>query len=248
MNYRGITRAAGTALVNCLRTSYLRSIAHTSADWQWSSRPTRVRCLSLDSMAPGLEDVRLSLAAETFGETPVTDMLALCTLVSKRQPQTLFEFGTFTGNTTLNLAMNMPASGRILTLDYSERERKTLGDTRWETSFDQRVIGRRFRETCYAERITQIFSDSYVFDAAPYMGTIDLVYVDACHEYEAVLNDSTKAFQMLSEDGLVVWHDYCRQFPGVCRYLDDLARSRDVFWIEGTKIAFCPARAPDRRR
>jgi predicted O-methyltransferase YrrM len=45
-------------------------------------------------------------------------------------------------------------------------------------------------------------------DVGPYIGKLDLVFIDADHTYDAVINDSHKALQMLSPKGIVVWHDY----------------------------------------
>lgn len=41
----------------------------------------------------------------------------LCQLVRLLSARRILEFGTFTGRTTYNLALNMPVDGRIYTMD-----------------------------------------------------------------------------------------------------------------------------------
>ena len=37
---------------------------------------------------------------------------------------------------------------------------------------------------------------------------MDLIFIDADHTYNAVVNDSNKAMEMLRPGGVLVWHDY----------------------------------------
>ena len=151
----------------------------------------------------------------------------------------VFEFGTFTGHTTVNLAMNSAKDAQIFTLDLPPEERGTLDGLNWEKEIDDAIIGRHYRSSSFLPQITQILDDSRAFDAAPFLDKMDFVFVDACHEPDFVVNDSAKAFKMLSSDGIIAWHDYSRACPGVTHYLDALACKREVFIIDGTQIAFC---------
>ena len=59
-----------------------------------------------------------------------------------------------------------------------------------------------------------IFSHSYIFegttdDATNYIkGNLDLVFIDADHEYDAVKNDIEKWLSKLKEHGTISGHDY----------------------------------------
>jgi hypothetical protein len=57
-----------------------------------------------------------------------------------------------------------------------------------------------------------------------------------------VVNDTKKALEMVSEDGVVAWHDYASDYPGVHRHLHELGRQREVVWIVGTRVAFMRGR------
>ena len=57
--------------------------------------------------------------------------------------------------------------------------------------------------------------------------------VDADHGYDAVKADSEAAFRLVSDDGLILWHDFypMKGFEsfGVTRYLNDLSENSD--WV-----------------
>ena len=37
---------------------------------------------------------------------------------------------------------------------------------------------------------------------------MDLIFIDGGHTYELIKNDSELAFQMISKNGIIFWHDY----------------------------------------
>ncbi len=65
---------------------------------------------------------------------------------------------------------------------------------------------------------------------------MDLVFVDGCHHYEFVLCDSQNALNMISPDGVVIWHDYASYEPGVVRALNELAKVVPLVHIAGTSL------------
>jgi hypothetical protein len=220
------------------RDGYLRAIARTSLDWDFA-RQSNLRHVGLGALVDEPAEIRLALGPSTDGDTPLNDLLALCVLVRKSRPAAVFEFGTFTGVATLHMAMNTPQETRITTVDLPPQTRRLAGGTEWERGIDDNIIGERFRATAFAARITQVYCDTMTLDVAPVAGKMDFVWVDACHEYDFVKNDSEKAFQMVKVGGVVAWHDYGRGYPGVSNYLRELAESRTVSWVDGTQVAFC---------
>ena len=185
-------------------------------------------------------DVHLSIVKHGFGETPIADLMAICVLAAPQKPSTVFEFGTFTGHTTLNLAMNT-GDARIITLDLPPDTREDMSELDWDRKVNHSVIGSWFRESQYRERIEQVFADSRKLDTAPYAGKMDFVFVDACHEYEFMVSDISKAFEMVAKGGIVVWYDYSRAFPNVYRHITELTAAREIYWVEGTQVVFCRA-------
>ncbi len=52
---------------------------------------------------------------------------------------------------------------------------------------------------------------------------MDLILVNAGHEYEYVQADTANALKMLSPAGLLVWDDYHVGWPGVVRAVEEVA-------------------------
>jgi predicted O-methyltransferase YrrM len=166
--------------------------------------------------------------------------LVLCALAALLEPTTIFEFGTYHGDTSWLLARNVPKA-RIYTLDLGGPDaarRAQLELTDMDEYFHDWDRGVRFHGTPEGERITQLTGDSATFDFAPYRGTIDLAYVDASHSYSYVRSDTEAALAMLSPSGTIVWDDYTH-YSGIYAYLNELAPVLDgpVFHILDTRLA-----------
>jgi len=151
----------------------------------------------------------------------------------------IFEIGTFAGETTWLLAHNQPAA-RVYTLDLPGDEAVAvpgleITHPQYFTHWDR---GRFFRDTPEAARITQLLGDTATFDFSPHRGKMDLVYLNASHTYREVRTDTEAALGMLSELGMIVWDDYT-YFPGVYAYVNELAPTLDhpIFHVDGTRLA-----------
>jgi predicted O-methyltransferase YrrM len=157
----------------------------------------------------------------------------------------IFEFGTATGKTTYLLARNAPAAARVITLTLKPAQ---IGEYRGEAGDDpaaerDAAEESRFEAFYYSgtdvePKITQLFGDSKAFDAAPYAGTCDLVFVDGSHAYSYVKSDSEKAIEMVRPGGLVLWHDYRgpRRTEGVYRALNELKDELGLRRLKDTSL------------
>jgi predicted O-methyltransferase YrrM len=180
------------------------------------------------------------------GNTSLDELCLLMCLLKRTLAETIFEFGTFDGRTTLNLAANGAKNGRVISLDLPREQASATalplaqGDTPYIEKADS---GARYRGTPFEGRITQLFGDSAKFDLSPYAGTVDFVFIDASHAYEYVMNDSRAALRLLrGGKGAIAWHDYTPYWSGVVRALDELfateARFAGLRHIEGTVLAY----------
>jgi predicted O-methyltransferase YrrM len=217
-----------------------RDLGYRDSD---APRPALSR-VPYNDLAPDTLAVELREPVARDGNVTLLELLVIARLVRRFRPTALFEFGTYDGRTTLNLAANAPDGAAVYTLDLP---RAGLADAalpldRQERQFvDKEASGARFHGTPLERAITQLYGDSASFDYSPYAGTIDFVFVDASHAYEYVLNDSAHAIRLLRAGrGVVVWHDY-GVWDGVTRALDRLHQEEPAFaalrWIEGTTLA-----------
>jgi predicted O-methyltransferase YrrM len=194
--------------------------------------------------APHIRDIEVSdlSGIESFpvhGAVTRHCPLILAALSQALDCKTIFEIGTYHGETAWLLAHNCPAA-RIFTLDLpalqdAETVKLELTDPEYFIAWER---GRRFRGTPEATRITQLFGDSATFDFSPYYGGIDLVYIDASHSYSYVRSDTEAALRLLSPQGTIVWDDYT-YYPGIYAYLNQLSPQLDnpILHVRGTRFA-----------
>jgi hypothetical protein len=77
-------------------------------------------------------------------------------------------------------------------------------------------------------------------DYSPWHGQCDFVWVDACHDYPVVVQDTRAALRLRHNRGWIAWHDYRHTtwWSGVTRAVRELARSHPgVRHIRGTTVA-----------
>ena len=166
--------------------------------------------------------------------------LVLCALAQLLGCGSIFEIGTFRGDTSWLLAHNLPQA-HVFTLDLpgpESAQRARLEITDVDEYFHTWERGARFRDTPESLRITPLVGDSATFDFSPYRGAMDLVYIDASHSYSYVRADTEAALAMLSPTGTIVWDDYT-YYPGIYAYLNELAPALDrpIYHLLGTRLA-----------
>lgn len=169
------------------------------------------------------------------------EQFALGVLIRRMRPRRLFEIGTFDGDTTRYLAQVAGSDAHIWTLDYSPDEFDRVNHF---DGFSGRDIGRAFRGMPEASRITQLSGDSGTFDFSPYAASMDIVFVDATHNYAMGLRDSATALKLARPGGWVIWHDYWTQWPGVVRAIREVAVERNglaLFRVAGMRLALVQA-------
>jgi predicted O-methyltransferase YrrM len=189
-------------------------------------------------------EVRLASLESVDGNVTDRELVVLNGIVRASRAKSIFEFGTFDGRTTRNLAANVPADGNVWTIDLPQSSMSGLAvpiDRQEQKYVAKLRSGDRYRGTPEERRIVQLFGDSGTYDFSKLFGSFDFVFVDASHAYQYVINDSLLALQLLGpRGGTIAWHDYGR-WDGVTRALNDLQRRhpdfRDLVKVEGTTLA-----------
>lgn len=194
---------------------------------------------ALNELFPGIDSVLVTaLVKELYRPrdmvVPLAELLTLAAICRHKRPGRVFEIGTHTGSSTLEMAINVPDQTEILTLDLEPSE----------------TIGSAYRNTEYSSKIRQLYGNSVTFDYAPFLGKVDLVFIDGDHTYDGVNSDTEKAFELLRPGGVIVWDDYrwleCHvECVGVTLFLNEFQRKRSIFNITGTRFAIYVDREPD---
>lgn len=164
-------------------------------------------------------------------------------LARLKKPEKIVEFGTFIGMGALNYALNTGPECRIFTIDLPpdvaaadlETSNLNAGDLHW-IEISRSRLGGMFKGSAHAHRITQILANSLELNLADHVSDVDLILIDGGHSYECVAADTANAFAVVAPGGLVLWDDYCADYPGVVRFLNELSRDHELALIRGTKI------------
>jgi len=160
------------------------------------------------------------------------ELLTICQIATGVSAERIFEFGTFDGRTTIHLALNTPDHALIHSLDIQSGE----FDFGANAGLLRRCrVGEHVFDSPWAGKVQFIAGDSRVYDLSKFDGAIDLVFIDADHSYEGVMNDSSRAFRMIKPGGTIIWHDYL-MIDEVTRALIELGRSRPLANIAGTSL------------
>lgn len=168
----------------------------------------------------------------------------LSSLVNYFKPKSILEIGTYNGFTAMHFALNTPPDSIVYTLDLpadfkvSDTEKLSYDDKLVIELSAKNVHQRIFKGTSEESKIVELFGDSKNFDFSPYYGKLDLVFIDGNHSYAYVKSDTEQAFKMLSEKGMIIWHDYDYIIHrDVFNYLNNLARQYKIYFIPNTRFA-----------
>lgn len=150
-------------------------------------------------------------------------LLAACRVV---EATSIYELGCSMGATTLNLALNLPGA-HITTVDIA---RQPIRD------YDGAL---RPDGTPFAASITELTLDTFTWE--PPQKVADLVFVDAAHDYDSVVNDTQLAILLSASQHLacIAWHDYNNPaYPDVTRFLDKLSSEQTICHVEDSQMCF----------
>jgi predicted O-methyltransferase YrrM len=206
-------------------------------------RHGRLPRVHLTQIFPGIETVSVNLVnlyQRKIGlSTDAGEVMALCAIERFIGARNVVEIGTYDGNTALNLAANLPADGRVTTIDLPQNwDRQFLynvPNNHWNVT-DRNRIGVQFQGTKYESRIRQVLGDSAKVDWKELHPPFDLIFIDGCHYRDYVKADTENALRNIRPGGVIVWHDY-GDIKDVSRVVDETARQLTVRVIRGTRLA-----------
>lgn len=193
-----------------------------------------------------IANVELPIILQNFsvreGNVSSFELMALALIITNKRPRTLLEIGTFDGNTTLQMALNSPVESIVHTIDLPScgAQKTHLPILQDDVKFvqDENKLIRKYIGSSVEKKINQHFGDSTAYDFANFTnsGLIDFCFIDGGHSYECVKSDTENAFQIMNTKGIVMWHDFTPNCPGVYKYLSQLSATKDLVHIAGTQL------------
>lgn len=214
------------------------------ATWEFGIPGRKLKPEPLEKIFPGITrfsgEISLCRPWDRKRGTSIEleELCALLSMVRFIGAEKVIEVGTYDGNTALNLALNLPASGKLVTIDLPEggTQKVALPVERLNANPSE-VIGVQFRDLEAADKIHSVREDTALLNWKSLDGPFDLVFIDGCHDYRYVKNDTEKALTVLREGGILIWHDY--NLSGVGRCVDEFSQTHACHWIQGTRMIVC---------
>jgi len=184
-----------------------------------------------------------------YGNINLNESLAISCVVYLFNPLKIFEIGTYDGFSTYHLMMNSADNAKIYTLNLpvdtkqpnqNITRRSTTeyyGDNLTHLELFKRGIGVIYKNCPQSNKVTQLFGDSLTYDFSSHKGSIDLFFIDGGHSLECIAKDTENAMSCLSENGIIIWHDFNIQHKDIYEFLMKFSRKNKLFWIENTRLA-----------
>jgi len=153
-----------------------------------------------EAAIPNFDETAITITQAPRGtwSTPLADLLVVLKAAAGFRSRHILELGSYQGFTARLLAENTPEETTICAVDV---------DPRHGAAYAGRAIARRIT------RKTGAISRELFAPAERY----DFIFVDANHDYDSVMNDTSVAFEVLAPGGVILWHDYRHiyYFPGM---------------------------------
>jgi len=190
-----------------------------------------------------------SIVLENFlghwGNVSIEELCKICLIVKYLKPLNILEIGTYNGMTTLQMALNAPSNSKVFTLDLPDEIMAKL-----ELSKIDNLVSKSFKQQFGTKtgsyfhgrndvKIIQKLADSSTFD---YSGLgkekMDIIFIDAAHDYANKKIDSENAFKIINGNGVIIWHNYNDvSSPDVTSYLADISNKYQIYHLRNTMLA-----------
>ncbi len=182
---------------------------------------------AVEMLFPGIETlpVQISLLPQGSWSAPLTDQVMLAKFARWIKPKHVLEVGSFRGYTARLLAENTLDDCIIHALDIAPDH------------------GQAYKGEPIAAKIKRHIGTLQATPSAlPHGQKFDFIFLDADHRRSAVESDTRNLFPLLSEDGILFWHDYAdwgwmSEWNGVPEYLCELERMLPILSVPGTTLA-----------
>jgi hypothetical protein len=187
----------------------------------------RLPLVSLERLFPEFDGKPVSFYEVPLGawSTPIVDVAMLVKIALCAESKSVMELGSYRGYTALALARHLGPETRIVTVDSDPRHGEAYSNGPFRSRIERRV----------ASIDAATFADDV-------RGSFDLLFLDADHSYAGVKHDTEILFDLLSDRGYFVWHDYVNSgrfsgINGVPEYLHELSLEIPLARIAGTWLA-----------
>jgi hypothetical protein len=162
----------------------------------------------------------------------IKGLIELCrSLMAKKEIQDFVEVGSFCGESALLFHEHLPEAN-IFCIDPWE---SGYDGNDVASSHDMKAVEAAFDErTSNCGRVLKMKGQSEDYADSFDLASVDAVYLDGCHTYEAIKKDLQ--FWLPRCKLAICGHDYTSNWPGVVEAVDELIGTPDLLFCDGSWI------------
>jgi len=197
----------------------------------------------------------LPIPSSSIGSVTTLEASLICSLLFLKHPRIVFEFGTFLGYTTSILLNNSKPSCKVFSIDLPRTEDPhhlppqhfdwdlIKSDDAYNDAYLTDLAlktGERYLRGKKEDRLFLIKQDSVQFDPAEFglLADTDFIFLDGGHTDNIVRSDTKNSFKMMSDNGILIWHDYGSKIHNkVTEVVDEYSKNNLVISISNTMLA-----------
>lgn len=158
------------------------------------------------------------------------DAEVLTTFAANADGQCL-DLGTSYGNSAYKLATNLGTRGTVHTVNILPDQQDGTEGGFVTHMLRPEEIGRFFRDRGI-QGIRQHYANTAAWDVPEEVSDLAMVFVDAAHDTEMVLNDSRLGWDRLRPGGFMLWHDFSPNSRHYFDWIDACMRGVEMFLAE----------------
>jgi Methyltransferase domain len=180
---------------------FFRTCETEAGNLHWLKRAQALDNIPEVSLTELVHASTISLNTVTFraGGSSVPDYLLLAGLCESYPHCHYFEIGTFLGESLANVA---PFCEHCLSLSLSDEQFAASA----EMARQARQVSRIFSQPL--PNVEHLYGNSMHYDFGRISDRFDVIFVDGCHDYSAVVSDTSNVIRLLRNDqSVVVFHD-----------------------------------------
>jgi predicted O-methyltransferase YrrM len=171
-------------------------------------------------------NINLYLENKVWGDAVPHTMLLLSSLSKNK---TVFEFGTFRGQTTYNLSKT---AIEVYTFDFGDNI-SGEGYPEYEVGevYPEYEVGEVYKKN-NATNVIQLVGDSMIYDFSELNNKFDIIWLDAGHSYKACKKDFETSLQIMKQDTttIIAIDDY-PAWAGVKQAVEEIAETKHLYYI-----------------
>jgi hypothetical protein len=173
--------------------------------------------LNINPFSDYESNIELYLEDKVWGDTVPHTMILLSSL---SKDKTVFEFGTFRGQTTYNLSKT---ATEVYTFDF--------GDNISNEGYPGYEVGEVYKKN-NALNITQLIGDSVTYDFSKLHNKFDIIWLDGGHSYNVCKKDFENSLQMIKQNTttIIAIDDY-PAWLGVKQAVEEIAQTKHLYYI-----------------